>query len=511
MPPVWPLPRHGGRAYGPRCQMPVAPRIRAPRPPASAPRAARQGSTLPPEAAAVLALQRQAGNRAAARALMRQPATQTQPKPVKVVGYGAQGDVATVTMSDGTRWKVTRKRSTVPIVKKKGEFGVGWGADSDRIWLKASWCRGTRGEIRVGGNPQGAAKDLLKNLAQGIANGGNADDVKKVLAGAEIEPFVDWDIQRPGDWKVTGEVKLTFDKGGLKSAGGKVGVAKGPLEGSVEGQGDRDGGWSVTVQGKWTPGGQTKTKEECPADELLFPYEYECVKETDVPERTERIKLGGTARFPEHRYIYFKYASDEVNPALTPKAELDALSDLMAGGYKVVNIQAFTSPEGLRDPSPKWKEGNKALGMRRADKAMKLATAACRNGSCITGGISPPKDVELLPSDLETLDGGSTENQGKVLEDDVIRAWDEGTSEDIKDQKTPAADKRVKAARSRHAKAAVIYEYLRRSRIDLERVETWVTEKDVVIPASVKREPGNCPPDILEAARNAWRATGLGD
>ena len=161
--------------------MPAATQIRAPRPPASTPRISRQGSTLPPQAAAVLALQRQAGNRAT-RALMRQPATDTQPKPVKITGYGAHGDVATVQMSDGTRWKVTRKRSTVQIVKKKGQFGVGWGSDSDRIWLKASWCQGTRGEIRVGGNPQGAAKDLLKNLAQGIANGGNADDVKKVLA-----------------------------------------------------------------------------------------------------------------------------------------------------------------------------------------------------------------------------------------------------------------------------------------------------------------------------------------
>jgi hypothetical protein len=465
---------------------------------------------LPPQAAAVLALQRQAGNRAATRALMRQPATETKPTPVKITGYGAKGDVATVQMSDGTRWEVTRKRSTVPIVKKRGEFGVGFGADSDRIWLKASWCRGTRGEIRVGGNPQGAAKDLLKNLAQGIANGGNADDVKKILAGAEIEPFIDWDIQRPGDWKVTGEVKLDFDKSGLKSAGGKVGVAKGPFEGSVEGKGDRDGTWSVTVQGKWTPGQQTKTKGKCAEDELLFPYEYECVKLTDVKEKKETVKVGGTARFPEHRYIYFNYSSDEVNKALTPKSELDALSDLMAGGYKVVNVQAFTSPEGLRDPSPKWKEGNKALGMRRADKALKLANEACKEGGCVTGGITPPKDVELLPSDLETLDGGSTENQGRVLEEDVIRAWDDGTSEDIKDQKTPAADKRVQAARSRHAKAEVIYEYLRRSRIDLERVYTYVTEKEVVTPAHTDRQAGNCPKDVLDAARSAWVASGLG-
>ena len=263
------------------------------------------------------------------------------------------------------------------------------------------------------------------------------------------------------------------------------------------------------MTGKWTPGGRTKTKEECPADELLFPYEYECVRETDVKEKKETVKLGGLARFPEHRYVYFKYSSDEVNKALTPKAELDALGDLMAGGYKVVNVQAFTSPEGLRDPSAKWKEGNRALGMRRAQKALSLANAACKDGSCVTGGISAPKDVELLPSDLETLDGGSTEFEGKVLEEDVIRAWEDGTDEDIREQKTPAADKRVKAARGRHAKAEVIYEYLRRSRIDLERVESYITEREVITPAHVDRKKGNCPKDVLEAARTAWVASGV--
>ena len=110
------------------------------------------------------------------------------------------------------------------------------GADSDRIWLKAGWCRGTRGEIRVGGNPQGAAKDLPKNLAQGVANGGDAAEVKKIITAAEIKPFIDWDIQQLGDWKITGEVTLTFDKSGFKQAKGKVGVAKGPFEGGIEGQ-----------------------------------------------------------------------------------------------------------------------------------------------------------------------------------------------------------------------------------------------------------------------------------
>jgi hypothetical protein len=471
----------------------------------------RQPASAPREVAAVLALQRSAGNRAT-RALMRQPtATDPATQAPKITSYSARGDVATVELSDGTRWVVTRKRSTTPIVKKKGTFGVGFGADSDRIWLKASWCRGTRGEIRVGGNPQGAAKDVLKNLAQGVANGGDAAEVKKIITAAEIEPFVDWDIQQPGDWKITGEVKLTFDKSGFKQAKGKIGVAKGPFEGGIEGQGDREGGWNVTVTGKWTPGGKTKTKEACEPDELLFPYEYECVKERDIPATVTPVKRSEDKELPEHRFIYFKYASDEVNKALTPQADLDALGALMAADYKVVNVQAFTSPEGLRDPSARWKVGNTNLSKLRATKAKQLAEAACPGGGCVTGGITDPKDVELLPFDIQKPDGTTKEGTGKELEDKVIEAWNAGASEDIREQKTEAAERRVQAAGGRHAKAEVIYEYLRRSRIDLKKTvhREWV--EDVPVPAKVDRQAGNCPPDILDAARSAWRAGGLGD
>src|SRR4051812_11959040 len=197
--------------------------------------------------AAVLAPPRSAGDRATRAALLREPAgtltapttssTSTAPAPSAptVKSAAARGDVVTVEMSDGNRYVVTRKRSTVPIVKKRGQFGVGVGGDADRIWMKASWCQGTRGEIRIGGDPQAEAKELLKNLAQGVANGGDAAEVKKIIQGAQIKPFLDWDVQRPHDWKLTGEVELTIDKSGFKGVKGKIGVDTGPIEGSVEG------------------------------------------------------------------------------------------------------------------------------------------------------------------------------------------------------------------------------------------------------------------------------------
>ena len=177
-------------------------------------------------------------------------------------------------MSDGTRWVVTRKRSTVPIVKKKGTFGVGVGADSDRIWA-------AQGELV----PRHARRDPRRRQPAGRGQG-RAQEPRPGRRGRRRRRRGQEDHHRrrdpavhrlghpqPGDWKITGEVALTFDKSGFKQAKGKVGVAKGPFEGGIEGQGDRDGGWNVTVTGKWTPGGKTKTKEACEPDELLFPYE----------------------------------------------------------------------------------------------------------------------------------------------------------------------------------------------------------------------------------------------
>lgn len=212
----------------------------------------------------------------------------------------------------------------------------------------------------------------------------------------------------------------------------------------------------------------------------------------------KKTPMSEEKKIPAHRFVYFKYASDEVNPQLTSKDDLKAVEDLKAAGYAVVNIQAFTSPEGLRDPSPRWKEGNKALSMRRAKKAKELAG---------DGSISEPKDVELLPLDFENLDNTKSEGQGKALEDNVVRVWE--TDPDVAEQKTPAAEKRVAAASGKHAKAEVIYEYLRRARIDLEKTEKreWVDETPV--PGHPESERGNCPPDVLDVAKTAWVSTGL--
>src|SRR5215210_529089 len=455
--------------------------------------------------AAVLELQRMAGNRAT-RSLMRAP-VDTAPAPAAdlpaapTIGtVSGVGDVVTVQMSDGTRYEVTRKRSTKPVVKKKGQFGFDAGYDASRVWLAASWCRGTRGDIKIGGNPQGAAKDVLENIAKGVVAGKDAEGVKDIIRAAEIKPFVEWDIQRPGDWRITGGITLTVDKSGVTKVEGNIEGKKGPWGGSIGGSGGKDG-WDVTIKGTYTPGEKPKT-DDCPRDEIYFPYEYSCELLRDIKPTVKKVPRTVQDRLPEHRFVYFKYASDEVNPKLTTKNDLKQLEDLMAGGYKVTNIQAFTSPEGLRDPSKSWKEGNRALAKRRGEKALNLAAERCLDGGCITGNVTDPKDVELLPLDFENLDGTTSEGTGRALEDEVIRLWE--TDPDVADQRTPAANQRVASAGTRHARAEVIYEYLRRARIDLEKVTPREVIDDVPVPGRTERTPG-CPDAVMQEALSHWK------
>jgi hypothetical protein len=451
--------------------------------------------------AAVLELQRMAGNRAT-RSLMRAPVT-TEPAPAApTIGtVSGRGDVVTVDMSDGTRYEVTRKHSTKPIVKKKGQFGFDVGSDKSRVWLAASWCRGTRGEIKIGGNPQGAAKDVLENIAKGVVAGKDAEGVKDIIKAAEIQPFVEWDIQRPGDWRITGDIKLTVDKSGVTKVEGKLEGQKGPFSGGIGASGGKDG-WDITIHGEYKFGSKPKTDPDCPRDEIVFPYEYSCELLRDIKPTVKQVPRTVEDRFPEHRYVYFKYASDEINPKLTTKDELKQIEDLMAAGYKVTNIQAFTSPEGLRDPSKSWKEGNKALAKRRGEAALNVAAERCLDGGCITGNVTDPKDVELLPLDFENLDGTTSEGTGRALEDEVIRLWE--TDPDVAEQRTPAANQRVAAAASRHAKAEIIYGYLRRARIDLEKVTPREVIDDVPVPGRTDRTPG-CRDDVMEQALSHWR------
>jgi len=296
-------------------------------------------------------------------------------------------------------------------------------------------------------------------------------------------------------------VVLAVDKSGLKDVKGKVGVDTGPIEGSVEGSADREGGWSVSVKGTYTPGRKPKTKDECRADELLFPYVYECQLEHEVGATPPKTHTE-TDRLPDHRFVYFKYMSDEVNAKLTTAEDLRGIQDLFAGGYKLTNVQAFTSPEGLRDPSARWKEGNKALSGRRADAAMHVAAEQCLEGGCITGSVSPPDDAELAPLDTEKGEGA-----GRALEDHVIALWESG-DKDIAEQKTPAAEKRVATASGRHAKAEVIYEYLRRARLDFVKEVPRVVVDEEAKPKHWERDAaGNCPAEVLQAARSQWAST----
>ena len=215
-------------------------------------------------------------------------------------------------------------------------------------------------------------------------NGGGAAEARDAIAGAEIEPFIDWDIQRPGDWKISGEVTIKVDKDGVKSAGGKLKVEKGPFEGSLGGEADRDGRLEHHAPGQVDAGEKPKT-EECPLDELYFPYEYECELERDIAATKKPVKKTRRQdKFPEHKFVYFKYASDEINPKLTTKADLDALESLMAGGYKVTTSRRSHRPRACATPP---RSGRRAT--RRCPSAAPTRRCTWPPSTASTAAASP--------------------------------------------------------------------------------------------------------------------------
>ena len=363
--------------------------------------------------------------------------------------------------------------------------------------MKVSWCRGTRGEIRIGGNPQGAAKDVLTELGKSITNGGDADEARDAIAGAEIEPFVDWDIQRPGDWKISGEVTITFDKDGVKSAGGKLKVEKGAFEGSLDGQGRPRRRLEHHAAGQVDAREEAEEARSARRDELFFPYEYECELERDIAATKKPVKKTPGRQFPEHSFVYFKYASDEINPKLTTKADLDALET--PDGQRLQGHQRPGVHVARGPARPLARSGRRAT--RRLSQAPRRRGAArwppsgCLDGGCITGNDArDPKDVELLRLDLENLDdtiervrgqGARGRTSSRCLGD---RPRGRRASRRRRRPRSASA-----AARGRKAKAEVIYEYLRRARIDLERTEHHEWTEDEIVPGRTERHQGQLP------------------
>jgi hypothetical protein len=443
---------------------------------------------------AILRLQHAAGNRAVSRLLQRQATgggtAVATPRIVSVESNG--GNEVLVRLDDGSRYRITRiRRPIVTTTREPLPPNVRLGSDDDRVWVELEWCRGTRGEIRIGGNPQGAARALLRDMAQEIANGGGADAVARAARNAEITPFADFDIAQSGSWRLTGGVTVNVGAGGVTGGGGRIGVRRGPFDFELEGSHD-DGDTRVTGNVRVTPG---RRDEEftCPTRERVYirqQTEYLAQLERDVPGHVEQRTRPVSRTRQEQRYVYFRYARADIDTQRSAH-ELDLLRSNLDGGFRVSGIEAFTSPEGSLERGPGF-EGNRTLADGRARAASELVR---RLGGDVGTVVATGRD--------ELYGGGEQELKGRALETEAVEQF-EGQEAEAR-HRTPEVREQLERARTERERAALVYPWLRRAVITLTRTVTEQESYEERVPARVHIEPRTAPAEVLEAAKAAFR------
>ncbi|QEC47534.1 hypothetical protein FSW04_08055 [Baekduia soli] len=478
-------------------------------------------------AARILALQRSAGN-AVVAGLARRPApvrsvlardptpAPAPPAAPTVVSTQPAGDhQVLVTLDDGARYRVTR-RVKARRVTDPGAPKVTFHGDKERVWMRVSWCEGTKGSIDVGADPQGAAEQVLQRIGKELVGGGSMQRVIDAVEGAELKPFVKVDVAASGSWRVTGDVSVTVNRNGVPGFDsgvtlriGSVSV-KGDIGGSNLGDDTRrpevHGGIKIEIPLDPVP------KHTCQPRTVDITWEYTCERERDVQETVMLQPPDIEHHDPASVFVYFPYRSDA--PELDRSAEeLHRLDQLAGAGYRVLGVDGYASPEGPQDPRPDGSfPGNRALSQKRADAAMAIVRARARPDLMrfrtlgVAEGAASVGRGEKYPLRRKVgTDGVETEEEltGNDLEQPVVDTF---TADPEELGRVPERDReRIAAARSTRAKAQLIYPWLRRAEIRLRH--DWTEHPDPVphTQTVTRRDPaGPCPAIVGAAADRFW-------
>jgi hypothetical protein len=359
---------------------------------------------------------------------------------------------------------------------------VNAGYNSTAIYLTIGICHGgTSVQIKP-------SLDLPRAVVKAI---GNVLAGSGALSGAKLSPGLEITIAQSESFTLTLEPTVTVDQQGVSGGGLKGSVKTSDVDASVSATYDartRAGFLTFTISG-----GTKQKKIDCTkeGEERLV---FQCEKITHIPKVPE-VKEQKTTD-TETRYLFFKYPTAEIRRNFRLPTDI---GQLLESGYRVATIDGYTSPEGPRDKGPGF-EGNITLGQERADAAKTwLEKEICP--TCDLSGVTPLGHGEL-PSGVGTEE---PETKGPKMEREAVEEFlgnAPGSTADPLAPKDP--DERAKFAKlpqSQQRERA--FELMRRAAITLERTRVTQPGKPEV-PARDEFNSGDCPDDVIEAARTSF-------
>lgn len=484
--------------------------------------------------AAVLALQRMAGNRAT-RALLRQPAKTAQapagagsgsaappasPSANKV-SAGRRENELVVETPDGTKYHIFH-RIRAQKLTRPGAPRAGLCHDDERVYLRFAWCEGTQGTIDVGANPQGALKKTI-DTAVSQAKQGSINDVIDTLENLTVQPFAEAEIADVGNWKITGDFKVDVNKNGFGTP--KAGI-KGDI-GWVE-VGVDISGKDVNVTATIPLGKRTVQGKKCPERELAIWHEYDCYKEIPMQGTIPGIPHAEVHR--DKLFLYFDYAKDTLRSdpksgtAILNRINLDRLDSLMRRGFRVSAINGYTSPEGKRGKGKRF-EGNDELSNKRARKAKdvidkrypklgmrgpidRMRGDPIRKNAPVLGKTEHPlltqATFENGPATLEPWKRIKLQEvEGDELDAAIVGAFREAHPEES--ARMMPVDRAFigDAGKSTRQRAERMFENLRRVEVLLDWTEQ-IKGKDTTVHDVGYERDENCPEEVIHEAERKW-------
>ncbi|MBN1605373.1 MAG: hypothetical protein JW940_02010, partial [Polyangiaceae bacterium] len=241
------------------------------------------------------------------------PWGEDEPEPTVTAGRNA--DEIIVTRADGSRYHVLRK-VRAEVLTRPGRPRLGLCRDDKRVFLRVAWCEGTQAAIDAGANIPEALRNLLDTVAGQIQQGASPADIKQTFEQAQVQPFIELDITKIGDWKIAGDVKLDIDRSGIVSTTAQVSADKGWIKVGAQYQ-DDGSGKRVLATVDIPLGKRTVAGKKCPKRELAVWWDAECWREEPMTISTPGYRVS-----EETLFLYFEYATDVLRR--DPKATQDS-------------------------------------------------------------------------------------------------------------------------------------------------------------------------------------------